>query len=133
MTGNSNDGNGQAQRASSPTKDRLAAIITAFVLVGFGAFIIYLLTALDANELGWARRTYLFAAVEAIAFAAVGWLFGREVHRERAESAEERAEKEKQRADDKADQAQVKEIETAQYRDRGRLLKERIGGVPSSG
>jgi hypothetical protein len=51
-----------------------------------------------APELEWNRSAYLFAGVEAIAYAAAGFLFGREVHRQRAEQAEQRANAEQRRA-----------------------------------
>jgi hypothetical protein len=44
-----------------------------------------------ADERHWTRATYLFGSVEAIAFAAAGFLFGREVHRQQAAKAEQRA------------------------------------------
>ena len=39
------------------------------------------------SALTWAHLTYVFGSVEAIVFTAVGWLFGREVHREAAAQA----------------------------------------------
>jgi Kef-type K+ transport system membrane component KefB len=78
-------------RLADIPKNQLAGVVTAVVLAGFAAFIVYLLVDISAGETAWSRRTYLFAAVEAIAFAAVGWLFGKEVHRERAETAEKKA------------------------------------------
>jgi hypothetical protein len=40
----------------------------------------------------WERYTYLLAGVETVTFTAIGWLFGKEVHREQAQQAEMRAE-----------------------------------------
>ncbi|WP_141564523.1 hypothetical protein [Mycolicibacterium palauense] len=45
----------------------------------------------DMTETLWARYIYVFGALEAIVFTAVGWLFGREVHRSTAEFATEDA------------------------------------------
>ena len=41
----------------------------------------------------WTRSAYLLTGYEAIAFAAAGYIFGKEVHRQQAENAENRAEK----------------------------------------
>jgi hypothetical protein len=49
------------------------------------------LNAGDKDEVRWSRLLYLFGSAEAIAFATVGWLFGSEVHRVRAQDAESRA------------------------------------------
>ncbi|MCX8088981.1 MAG: hypothetical protein ACK40N_12480 [Meiothermus ruber] len=61
------------------------------VLLGFAALVVYMLGLLTADETTWSRALYLFAGVEAIAFAAAGYVFGREVHRNRALEAEARA------------------------------------------
>lgn len=55
------------------------------------------------NETLWGRYVYLFGGLEVMAYAATGFLFGREVNRQRAEQAEKRA----ATAQDKADIAQV--------------------------
>lgn len=72
----------------SSLKDWLALIIGVLALVGFTAFVVFLLDRLTSSDLQWTRAIYLFSGVEAIAFAAAGYFFGREVHRERAEKAE---------------------------------------------
>lgn len=43
----------------------------------------------------WVKLTYIFSSVEAIVFTAVGFVFGKEVSRSRAISAEKREEKAK--------------------------------------
>ncbi|GIW33490.1 hypothetical protein [Meiothermus sp.] len=72
-------------------RERATLWIGAAVLVGFAVLVVYMLSLLDSSETTWNRALYLFAGVEAIAFAAAGYFFGREVHRQRAESAELRA------------------------------------------
>ena len=74
-------------------RERLATKVAIGALLALGAFIVYLLFETEASEITWQRRVYLLSAVEAIAFAGAGWLFGREVHRQQAEAAENRAEK----------------------------------------
>lgn len=70
----------------------IVKIVAAVVaLCAFGCFIRYMLGQTKTHETEWTRAVYLFQGVEAIAFTAAGFLFGREVHRERAEKAEKRA------------------------------------------
>jgi hypothetical protein len=70
-----------------------ARIVTAvLLLVTFGAFAVFLVLNADTgNAVEWERWVYVFGAIQAPAFTAIGWLFGREVNRERADAAERRA------------------------------------------
>lgn len=73
-------------------KDLITYSIAVLSLAGFSWFIYYLVGRTNsASELEWTRSVYLLSGVEAIVFAAAGFLFGREVHRVRAEKAEEKA------------------------------------------
>jgi hypothetical protein len=70
----------------------LASTLFAFlIIIAFGVFIFYMLNITNASEPEWSRTTYLFTGIEAIAFAATGFLFGKEVHRQEAKNAEIRA------------------------------------------
>jgi hypothetical protein len=66
-------------------------VVAIIALLIWAGFLVVMLSTTDANETQWARTTYLFASVEAIAFAAAGALFGVSVQRERVKSAEETA------------------------------------------
>ncbi|MCB0077619.1 MAG: hypothetical protein KDD73_09340 [Anaerolineales bacterium] len=68
------------------------------ILVAYGLFINLLLNRIDSPEPAWSRYIMLFGSVEAIVFTAVGFLFGQEVNRERAEGAEEKAQNQQDRA-----------------------------------
>jgi len=68
------------------------AILTAVFVAAFAALIAFLLSEVGVNQASWERYVYLLSGVEAVVFAAVGWLFGKEVHREQAEKAEAKAE-----------------------------------------
>jgi len=66
--------------------------IAVLALAGFSWIIIDLMGKTgSASEMEWTRAVYLLSGVEAIAFAAAGFIFGREVNRQRAEKAEKRA------------------------------------------
>jgi hypothetical protein len=66
----------------------VVAIVAVLIWV---AFVVVMLLASDSGDMTWTRLTFLFASVEAIAFAAAGALFGVSVQRERVKTAEEKA------------------------------------------
>ncbi|WP_299428977.1 hypothetical protein [uncultured Meiothermus sp.] len=91
---------------SSPSgRDRAAIWIGVAALMGFAVLVIYMFSLLTSSEATWSRALYLFAGVEAIAFAAAGYFFGREVNRQRAENAESRAGQAEQKAAEAAERA----------------------------
>jgi len=69
-------------------KKSLAPLIGLVAIFAFGWFANYLMHHLGDGEPNWSRAVYVFGGVEAVAFAAFGFFFGKEVHRERAEKAE---------------------------------------------
>ena len=90
-------------------KDRLTAalsfthgvvplVVAILVLWYFGTLIkrMFGLTSPNITELEWGRNTYLYAGIEALAYAAAGFLFGKEVHRQQAEKAEANADRSQQ-------------------------------------
>ena len=79
----------EAQQAGTPS--RIALIAAGAALVIWLAFAVYLLTQSGANDAKWGRIVWVFASVEAVAFAAAGVLFGTTVNRQRAEVAEQQA------------------------------------------
>lgn len=69
---------------------------TAVALVALFIYliaVIYLALNRAEAEPQWSRMIYVFGGVEAIAFAAAGYFFGKEVNRQRADKAEEKADK----------------------------------------
>ncbi len=72
------------------------AVIVVAAFITFGVFLVINADTGDSTE--WERWVYVFGAAEAIAFAAVGWMFGKEVNRQRAESAEATAEQAQEEA-----------------------------------
>src|ERR1700761_9167059 len=75
------------------------AIVAVVILIAFVASIYFLFTqSATADERLWSRLVYLYGGIEALAFAAAGYLFGREVHRQQAENAEKRADQKAQEA-----------------------------------
>jgi hypothetical protein len=95
--------------------------VTVAALVGFAVVVAVLWGKADdaGNETAWARWTFLLAGVEAIAFAAAGWLFGREVNRSAAKSAQQQAKDAQKTA-----QAETRRAATAEAD--GRALRDQI-------
>lgn len=88
-------------------KFKLAIVILIFYL----AFIAYLIFKIDINETHWGRFLFLFSGIEAIVFAAVGYVFGRDVSRKVEASVEKNtkdAKKEKEEAKKKKEAAEKK-------------------------
>lgn len=88
---------------TSGSYDLVKFVAAVAAMLAFGWFVYYMLGQTKTEEKEWTRAVYLFQGVEAVAFAAAGFIFGKEVHRERAEKAEKRAvEGEKEAAKGKA-------------------------------
>jgi len=82
---------GGESQAAAPAPTKLALIAAVAALVVWIGFAIYLIVMSDAKETEWTRIAWVFASVEAVAFAAAGLLFGSTVNRQRAEQAEQKA------------------------------------------
>lgn len=82
--------------STPPPKAQLYVAIALLAL--FAVTVGYMLVVADQGGQAWERRVYIFSGVEAIVFTAVGWIFGREVHRATAEQATEEAKSAKQEA-----------------------------------
>lgn len=61
----------------------------------------------NASDQWWNRNLTFLPTVEALVFASAGFLYGREVHRERAEKAEIRADKNLKNATEAIDKGQA--------------------------
>lgn len=81
--------NGDTQQAAPADafKNRAAVVLAIAILVVYVVMVAVLWGKTGAKDLKWTRWVFLLTGIEAIAFAAVGWLFGKEVHRAQAETA----------------------------------------------
>lgn len=102
--------NGSEDGATERLRGIAAVIVAIALLLGFAGLVAYLIgkagTAADGT---WSRYVYLFGAVEALVFTAVGWLFGREVNRQAVQSAEARADLATDKAEEAATNAATQE------------------------
>lgn len=90
-------------------------IFAIIVILCYSVFLKYLVMNANPKNVGddyWIRLTYLFGSLEAIAFSAVGFIFGKEVSRSRALTAEENARRSDQetREAKKVNREMLKEI-----------------------
>ncbi|GAA0504417.1 hypothetical protein Ade02nite_28490 [Paractinoplanes deccanensis] len=90
--------------------------VTAGLLVGFAALVVAMIWIADGDDVVWQRRVYVFGAVEALVFTAIGWLFGREVHRSAAQSAQASADAANQAADQARSEAQAEAAQASEAR-----------------
>ena len=63
--------------------------IVVVVLISYGFFVNYLLGCIESEEPFWSRMILLFSSIEAIAFGAFGYVFGKERTKKIAKTAEE--------------------------------------------
>lgn len=77
----------------------ISFIAALLALIGFTIFINFLLKKVSVIDWQWIRLMDLFGSVEAIVFAAAGFIFGREVNRQRANSAEKDVKKKEEEVD----------------------------------
>ena len=103
-------------------------VVALVLLTAFAVLAVWMMASADVEETTWARRVYVFGAVEAIVFAAVGWLFGREVHRGQAEAAQKDAQEAKADAAEARDTASAKSEEAAVARTKGQALASAVRG-----
>lgn len=80
----------------------------------------------EQNETTWTRLLYLYHGIESLAFAAAGFIFGREVQRQRVRDAEVRATEATQQAEHAEEQAVDAKQEAAAVTARGEALAESI-------
>jgi len=125
---------GARRRNETPsTSNSLLAFTQAVVPLVIAVAVLYIFWTLvktmmgmtKAPDLEWSRAAYLFSGVEAIAYAAAGFLFGREVHRQRAEQAEQRAGSEQKRAS-------AAENKATEETTKGKVLKQVIEAKKST-
>jgi hypothetical protein len=112
---------GEAGKLSRPL-----TVIAVAILVGFAVLLYHMYRiAPTREEVLWNRSLALFGSVEAIAFTAAGYLFGKEVHREQAQKAEERA-------DATAAEAGQAQTAAAEARAKGESLRRAIEAKQAS-
>lgn len=97
--GGDGGGGGSTPAVAPESGSRAPYIVGVAVLLFYGIFLFVLVGKVPkTEEVDWGRYIYLFSGVEALAFGAAGFFFGREVNRGRAEAAETQAKAEAKRA-----------------------------------
>jgi hypothetical protein len=108
-------------------------VVTIALLGGFAVLVIAMIWLAGGTDDAWQRRVYVFGAVEAIVFTAIGWLFGREVNRTAAKTAREDAESARADAREKAARSAAAERQaiSAQGKLDAVRAARRAGGPPA--
>jgi hypothetical protein len=96
--------------------------VAAMLIATFAVLTVFMLSWANASDAVWKNRVFVFSSVEAIVFTAVGWIFGREIHRTEAVSARKDAEDAKKDAKVKSELASRKAEEAADERAKGMQL-----------
>lgn len=95
-------------------------------------FSIVMFNSASTQDAGvWDRRLVIYGSIEAIVFTAVGWIFGREVHRADAQAARKDAEEFKAEAKDKGQEAAEQGKAAVMEHERGRALQAAIETAPT--
>jgi len=72
-------------------KNYMPWAFAVIILFGYYKLVNFMVNQTNTEGEQWLKLTYIFKSVEAIVFTAVGFIFGKEVNRARAEKAEETA------------------------------------------
>jgi hypothetical protein len=91
-------------------------------MIAFVGLVVLMLLWANSPDSVWKNRVFVFSSMEAIVFTAVGWTFGREVHRAGEESARKDTEEARDEAKRKSDLADRKSAEAAEERAKGLQL-----------
>lgn len=83
-----NDTNENDRTTKKSALNTIRLIIIAAVVVAYGLFIFFLMDKIESEELYWTRLIFIFSSLEAIAFAALGYVFGKEITKKVAKTAE---------------------------------------------
>lgn len=83
----------------------------------------------DVTEMVWGRYVYIFGGLEAIVFTAVGWIFGREVHRAAAELASQDAARAREEAERTRQHAAAAEDQAEKGRALAEAVKASVGAL----
>lgn len=112
----------------SLTQGLVPLLVAVIVLLAFGTVLKEMLTRANTEITPetWDRYTYLFRSLEALAYSAAGFLFGREVNRQRAENAEANADKSQEIAFEAQGVAAVSEANGKALADSVRAMDEAV-------
>lgn len=104
-------------------RDWIPYFVAISILIFYGLRLISMAKiASSSTESIWAHHVYLTDGLEALAFSAAGFLFGKEVHRKQAEKAEKHASSAEARASQAESQANQAHVQASLADEKGRML-----------
>jgi hypothetical protein len=110
-----------------------AAIAVVASYAVFAALSFYRAGDGGMSDVAWSHTVWVVQGVEAIAFTAVGWLFGREVRRGAAEAAQHQAHTATQDAQAARADAQVMQTKVERARDDEKAMRDRASAAETAG
>ena len=103
--------------------------VAVLILILFMAMAVFLINWADdpgTTDSIWGRYLYVFGVVQAVAFTAVGWVFGREVNRTAVDQASTDAAKSKATAEAATSAATASAVEAATNKAKGEALRDAV-------
>lgn len=121
-----NQENNQSKNSVSDPFGSQKFKLAIIILVAYIIFIAFMLYESGKEDLIWTRMLYLFSGLEAIVFAALGYVFGKDIHRIRAEKAEENADQAKKETDKAKKETEIAKEKAQQEKEKGIQLSTAI-------
>ncbi|MDH6142976.1 MULTISPECIES: hypothetical protein [Kitasatospora] len=90
---------GGGSRGSGGSLAGVALVVAVAIVVVWLGFLVWLAIDTGASEITWSRLLVVLASVEAVAFAAIGALFGTTVQKQRVEDLKARTDAAESRAE----------------------------------
>ena len=130
---NTTSDNGNSKDDTTSDKTNLSNILASkkfwlsVALIGiYIIFIFILFNNVDAKEPKWSRYIFLFTGIEALVFAAVGYVFGRDISRKKEEIADQTTEDAKKEVEESKREKESIEKQLNQEKEQLIALREAV-------
>ena len=117
---------------TGPSK-RVATVVAVLALAVYLVGLAWLSTKVDAAEPAWSRFVLLLTGVEAVAFAAAGWLWGVQVSRGALEAVQGQLQKKDEELGNARDEVAAKQDEVVREARQAAELDERVRAAVLAG
>jgi|GEM_PF-5686614 len=116
-------------------KDEMAILVASFLTLVFVitlGVVFYFLSTTSMSDPTWGHYVYLLAALQTVTAAAIGWLFGSQVHRVDADMAENSMKKAEGRASTAEQSAMQGKVLAAQVMAHAKLVESMESDLPQN-
>lgn len=83
-----NDNKDKKSLSDTSTLHKMRLIIIGLFVLAYAIFVFFLMDKIESEEPYWTRLIFIFSSLEAITFAALGYVFGKEITKKVALVAE---------------------------------------------